>query len=114
MDTIIETIKKYWLIVLGFFGVLIVSMGAIFGRQRVQKNEASNIHKAHVSGADAAIIANEKDEKRKADALKESNEKLIMLEVQVEKETKELSKKSPEELTDLVATKLKFKNGDIK
>lgn len=114
MSKFLDAIKKYWAIILGAIGILIVSIGAIFGKNRVKKSDAIDIHNAHTSGINAVIAANERDEKRRADALKEANEKLANTYVEQEKESKELAAKDASELTELVSKKFNFKNEDSK
>ncbi len=114
MSKFLDTIKKYWLIILGAFGVLIVSIGAFFGKVRVKKSDVVDVHDARMAGVNTVIAANERDEKRRADALKEANEKLASTYAEEERESKELAKKSASELTELVSKKFNFKNEDSK
>jgi len=114
MDKIFETIKRYWVIILGALGIFIVSIGAIFGIKKIKKSDKADIHHSYISGVDDAVRANVKDEQRRSEALKEANEKLADVKHTEELETKELSLKDNKELTNLVAEKFGFKNEDSK
>ena len=114
MDKILGTMKKYWVVALSALGVFIVSIGAIFGIKKNRKSASADIHRSYISGVDAAVHANLKDERRRAEALKEANEKLADVKHSAEIEIKELSSKDNEELTSLVAEKFGFKNEDLK
>ena len=99
---------------MGALGFFIVSIGAIFGTKKFKKSDSADIHRSYTSGIDDAVRANLKDDQRRAEALKEANEKFADVKQASELEIKELSAKNNKELTNLVAEKFGFKNEDLK
>ena len=114
MNKILAAIKKYWAIILGAIGILIVSIGAIFGNRRVQKSNAAGTHKAYIAGTEDVLAAIKRDKERRLIATKEANEKLSNVDLEKEKEIEELVNKNTNELTELVSKKFNFKNEDSK
>jgi hypothetical protein len=112
MEEVLRWVKGKWMWVLGTFGILIVALGTIFNGKKAKEDKIAPLHENKVSGLNMAkqieINANEAT----VQAVQKYKEKQVVVETNKQAQIDNLKNMEQIDLTEVVADRFGFKNGD--
>lgn len=112
MERVLDWVKEKWMWILGTFGVLVIALGTIFSRKKAEEDKTASLHENRMSGLDTAKQIEKNANEAVFAAEKKYEEKQIEIEKDEQTQIENLKNLDQIDLTEIVADRFKFKNGD--
>lgn len=112
MERVLGWIKEKWIWILGVLGVLVIALGSIFSRKKVVEDKTASLHENRMTGLDTV----KRIEKNASEAVSAAEQKYEEKRIEIEKDERaqieNLKDLEQIDLTEIVADRFEFKNGD--
>jgi hypothetical protein len=112
MESLLKWFKEKWVWMLGALGVFVIALGAVFGRKKVADDKTTAIHESKMLGIESAKQIEEDAKEAISQAHEEYDKKNLQIENDKQAKTENLKKMEQVDLTEAIADKFNFKNGD--
>lgn len=112
MERVLCWIKEKWMWILGVLGVLVIALGSIFSRKKVVEDKTTSLHENRMTGLDTAKRIENNASEAVSAAEQKYEEKRIEIEKDERAQIENLKDLEQIDLTEIVADRFEFKNGD--